>query len=132
MPEMSVVAGLSVGAIRSAAPGVREMNWPWKREQPAIFAVEETEEDRLEIFANEYAIAKNELNREGEAVHAYERAHNVPPSVFVRDGKMYRAMNGRGDPVHTALKNEEQRARYRFGLKLRAFTEQKIRMGLVK
>ena len=41
-------------------------------------------------------------------------------------------MNGRGDPVHQALKNRQQHAQYDRGLKLRAFTEQKIRMGLVK
>jgi hypothetical protein len=98
----------------------------------AVIEAPETDADRLRIFADEYAAAKRELDRAGEAVHTYERTHAVAPSVFVRNGKMYRAMNGRGDAVHQALKNEEQRARYRFGQRLRAFTEQKIRMGLVK
>jgi hypothetical protein len=107
------------------------LNWLTKKDAGAEITVE-TDEDRLRIFADQYAAAKRELDQAGQAVRTYEQTHAVPPSVFVRNGKMYRAMNGRGDPVHQALKNEEQRARHRFGLKLRAFTEQKIRMGLVK
>ena len=118
----------------ASAKGTGEilMNWFGKRAEPSVVILEETDADRLKIFADEYAAAKRDLDQAGEAVHVYERVHNVPPSVFVRNGKMFRAMNQRGDPVHQALKNAEQRARYQFGLKLRAYTDMKIRMGLVR
>jgi len=67
-------------------------------------AVEETDEDRLRIFADEYAAAKRELDQAGEAVHVYERVHAAPPALYVRDGKAYVPVNGRCDPVHQALK----------------------------
>jgi hypothetical protein len=106
------------------------VNWFGKHEAVAVEV--ETDADRLRILEAEYRADEAASDEAYQAVKVYERVHNVPPSVFVQNGKMYRAMNQRGDPIHQGLLRVAQDKQFQRGVSLRAFTEMKIRMGLVK
>jgi len=106
------------------------MNWFGKREAVAVEV--ETDEDRLRILEAEYRADERASDEAFQAVKVYERVHNVPPSVFIQNDKVYRAMNGRGDPIHQRLLRDWQHAQAKRSDSMRAFTNMKIRMGLCR
>ena len=90
----------------------------------------ESDADRVRISEHAFQVAKLELAYAREAVREYERTHTVQSPLFVRDGKMFAAMNGRHDMVHAGLRDTEECARQRFCEAQAVRAEMRKRAGL--
>jgi hypothetical protein len=101
-----------------------------KREEP----IPEPDSSPLDVVEIEYQAAKRELNDASVAVRVYEATHRVPATCFVRDNKMYIAVNRtqRADPILERLQSAREHARQVFGKKLEERASWRMRAGLVK
>jgi hypothetical protein len=112
------------------------LKWFLGKEQNAttVTVTAESDWDRLQIVEDRYQRTKALYFAASEREREYRMSHQIPPELFIRDGKAYVPINAteRSDAAHDTLKTAKEHARQAFCRALAERSAWRKRMGLVR